>query len=163
MVGLAILSLSVVKPLLLVLLVVVPVCVSRFGLRRTCAATALFDFLCLSQLALTGQIAADARWTLALLGLGWVLTGVLLSGRRLPDELLPVRGRWARQLLAALAVGAMVSPLIAAAVGPLKTAPWAAGGSLALLLLSYLVPLWHVLAHGWRPEPDPGSWQVRRL
>ena len=154
-------------PLLFRSALVIATALQCHGKRSLLAAGPLADVLLIVPFLLwigqrSGREAAVA-WnstpTLGSLGMNLLADAGLLwlaSGRPLPTNVLPLRGIWARRLLASLC-------LLVAALSPAPLTSW---GLLppsirdirillaAILLLGgpfalYVTPLWLVLVHGW--------------
>lgn len=139
--------------------------VNSLGARKALAFFGLTDLLLLLPVLLgvllaegtsLGAVVSFNLWRMVCYTLGVGLGVGLFAGQQVPDWLLPMRGRWARKLLALAAVSMLALAVVgdvlwAVASGGLWVfAPrWALG--LAPLLFPYFWSAWDVLSRGWEP------------
>lgn len=152
------------------------------GMRKAMAFFGLTDLLLLLPVLLgvlmaqgepPSVVLAHHRWRVVSYTLGFGLGLALFRGRSIPECLLPMRGQWARKLLALTAVslpalGGIGDALwgigmmsVEAVLGSSASSP--AGGQwlfaprwthlLPPLLFPYFWSAWDVLTRGWEPEP----------
>lgn len=139
-------------------------CAARRG-RRVFAFLGLVDLLAPFPIAAammfcwSHDLGTPMLWRIPVYGLSALLLGVLLSGRQLPDWLLPLKGRWGRKLWSFLAIGGLLVVLSWELIYGLVTDREAIHYAIApLMVCSVLVPLylwpaWDVLARGWEVDP----------
>jgi hypothetical protein len=137
------------------------------GLRKPLAALALLDLLLPPGFMLPwlpkdpgGLFHSDA-WAMLTFTVCSALVAALLWRRPLPDWFLPVRGMWARRLLAGLAIAGLYAVLLVClrrssfeeVLSGHEAAWWLLLRSGVLCV--YFFSLWDVLVKGWNPKGDP--------
>jgi hypothetical protein len=139
------------------------------GGRRVFAILGLTDLLAPFPLAValmlwwSHGLEGPMLWRIPVYGGSALLICILLSGRKLPDSFLPLKGRWGRKLWSLLAVGGLLLVLSWELINGLVTDREAIGYAVVpLLVCSVLVPLylwpaWDVLARGWEVDGVPLS------
>lgn len=173
---LSLFSWPMIVALVVSILCLAPLC-HRLGVRRSVAAAGLLDvtllpvfgfWSILSLLSSEGTHAPHAfhrsfdammpyfSGLIVVYALSVGGTIELLRRKSLPEGMLPVRGIWAQHLCAALCLVGFAYvvigdawPMFYASTTPAAERFWAL--LMALAVTAYFVPLWDVLARGWRP------------